>query len=156
MQLYKVSMICWLAIPGMYTGPLGCWWGNQIAFQVADRGALPSLISLCAQRGPDNDLRRVGLQCVAALSTQFALKDQIIAEGALPVLCKAAKLRGLSLQEPVAAALANLCSSGALAGAGVYVEDCFLALNVLSQSSNSNVQVGPSVTTLQDFAKDQA
>ena len=72
---------------------------------------------------------------------QFALKDQIVAEGAFPVLCKAAKLRGLSLQEPVAAALANLCSSGALAGPGNHAEDCILALDVLSQSSNGNVQV---------------
>lgn len=109
--------------------------------QVAERGAVPGLVSLCAQRSHDNDLRGIILQCLASLSVNAALKEEIVAEGALPVLTKAAKLRVSGLQVPVAAALANLCSSAGLIGALSSAEECLAALEALSQSSNADVQV---------------
>jgi hypothetical protein len=108
------------------------------------REALPILVALCSQRGADNDMRAVCLRCIAALSVHSDLQGEILAEGAIPLLCRLAKLRGLLLQVPVAAALANLCShAGLLSGAGD-VADCFAALDTLSQSSNREVQVWPS------------
>lgn len=63
-----------------------------------------------------------------------------MAEGALPVLCRTAKLRVTSLQLPVAAALANLCSSAGPSHPMFSAEECLAALEVLSQSSNADVQ----------------
>ena len=114
---------------------------NSHHMQVAQRGAISSLISLCAQRSPDNDLRGIIFHCLASLSVNSLIKDEIVAEGALPVLCRAAKLRVVGIQVPVAAALANLCSSAGLIGAPASVEECLLALEALSPSANADVQV---------------
>ena len=108
--------------------------------QVAEKGALPSLVNLSAQRSPDHDLRGVILHCIAALSVNTGLRDEIMAEGALPVLCRTAKLRVTSLQLPVAAALANLCSSAGPSHPLFSAVECLAALEVLSQSSNAEVQ----------------
>lgn len=113
--------------------------------QVAERGALPSLVSLSAQRSPDHDLRGVILHCLATLSVNTGLRDEILAEGALPVLCRTAKLRVTSLQLPVAAALANFCSSAGPSNPVFNAEECLAALEVLSQSSNADVQASLSL-----------
>jgi hypothetical protein len=84
-------------------------------------------------------MRGVCLRCIAALSMHSELRDQILAQGAMPLLCRLAKLRGLVLQVPVAAALANMCSTAGLLSGAEDVADCFAALNTLSQSSNGAV-----------------
>lgn len=107
-------------------------------------GCLSALVSVCSLHGPDNNVRALAVQCLAVLSTHFDLKRQILAAGALQVLCRLAKLREALLQVPTAAALANLFSDTSCIAQAEDLEECCVALNNLSHSSDHDAQVAPS------------
>ena len=111
--------------------------------QAVDRGCLAVLVEACSARSPDNDVRALAIQCLAALSMHFDLREPLLAAGVVQALCRAAKLREAMLQVPTAAALANMCSNPAFTSRAADADDTLAALNTLSLSGNRDVQVRP-------------
>ena len=116
---------------------------NSRSLQAVDRGCLAVLVEACSARSPDNDVRALAIQCLAALSMHFDLREPLLAAGAVQALCRVAKLREAMLQVPTAAALANMCSNPAFLSQAADVDDTMAALNTLSLSGNRDVQVRP-------------
>lgn len=101
---------------------------------------LPQLVGLCSEEVPE--LRVAGHRCLTALSTHDPAKGPLVRAGALAALRAAAQSGRPALQEPAAAALANLCSDPTHIMDVVGCQGAQAAIILMARCPDREVQVG--------------